>query len=214
MEKFSAVQDFEEAVEEISLLLNYAKRNAKDIMRYSTFNKTAIILLCTKFETFLENFLEEYCFIHLKASTNKNLNKFIYDHLVDDLINDLNINKSRPDKRNETLEKVANLCGILEYSEVESFSSKPKFSYGKHGQNEIERLLRRFGFNDFLKKEDTSNFFRRFNSLNFVRNNIIHEDATPSLTHQDVEKYLLDIQVFIRDLSEDAKLEIDKIGIM
>ncbi|MTI41252.1 HEPN domain-containing protein [Fulvivirga lutimaris] len=211
MAVFSAVEDFKEAVEEINLLLNYAKRNTRNMKRYSTFNKTAIILLCTKFESFLENFLEEYCYEHLKCSTNKNLNTHLYEHILIALIDELNTHKTRPEKRNELIEKVVSLCGVAELSEIETFKIKPKFSYGKHGQSEIEKLLKQFGFRDFLVKEDTLGFFRNFNSLNFVRNNIIHEDATPSLTHQDVQKYLSEINDFIDDLTTDAKLELDKI---
>ena len=80
---------------------------------------------------------------------------------------------------------------------MRNFKVNAKFNYGKHGQKEIEKLLTTFGFSKFTKEESTISFMKKFNSLNAIRNNIIHEDATPSLTNKDVENHFKNISNFI-----------------
>lgn len=197
----SAITDFEEAVDEILILLNYSKRTTKNPKKYSTLNKAAIILLCSKFESFIESFFEEYSYEHLKSSTNRNLNTHVYDRIVSELLEEIIIHRNNNERRREIISRIIVFCGE-ETSDIESYNSKPKFSYGKHGQNEIEKLLRQFGFYTLVESQEAIEFFQSFNSLNHIRNNIIHEDATPSLTHQDVEKYLARIRQFINNLNE------------
>jgi len=204
MVKFDSVNEFDEACGEIRLLLGYSKKNASKSGKYATFNKAAIVLLCAKFEAFFEDFLEEYSFYHLSASSNHSVDRCLYDHVVDCVITSLELAKNKPAKKKDALSKLAKLCGSEEIRPMTEYSTDPKLRMGKHGQGEIERLLATFGFKEFIALDIVKQFFVRFNSLNNIRNNIVHEDATPSLTHQDVKGYLDAVSGFIKELAAVA----------
>ena len=208
MDKLEATLEFEEATKEIELLIAYSRRNKKDFLKYATFNKAAIVLLCTKFEAFLEEFLEEYAYLHIEKSSNKNLDSDIFEHLVDNLILSLENNKLDKTKRREAITELVMLCGDVEVSPISCNKIDTKFRDGKHGQREVEKLLKTFGFASFIEENEVKFFFKKFNSLNMIRNNIIHEHATPTLTHQDVEAYLSIVSNFITKLNNLASAKI------
>ena len=64
-----------------------------------------------------------------------------------------------------------------------------RFSIGKHGQKETERIFTKFGLKSFIESSSFISAFGTINSAVAMRNNIIHEGSTPSLTHVDVENY-------------------------
>ncbi len=205
MDKLDSTKEFfNEALKEINLLILYSRRNKNDFLKYATFNKSAIVLLCSKFESYIENALQEYSYLHIKHSSNKSLDIHIYENIVEEIMNNLESTKNNKTKRKPHLNSIAEFCGTEECSPIDHYSVKAKFNYGKHGQKEVEKLLIKFGFSDTVKKESSENFFKQFNSLNFIRNNIIHEDATPSLTDKDVEKYVKIISDFILELDNEA----------
>lgn len=204
MKKLESTEDFYNAIKEIQLLINYSKRNQKNFLKYAAFNKAALVLLCAKFESFLENFLEEYAFEQMNISSNKTLSNDLLEHLIDNILEELETTKNNPIKRRTHVYSLVNLCGNEEVSPVTGFKVNSKFKGGKHGQNEVERLLKKFGFNSVLKEKIASTFFAKFNSLNNIRNNIVHEDATPTLTHGDVQDYLDIITSFVNRLQDEV----------
>jgi hypothetical protein len=204
MDNLESVGEFKEACQEIHLLLEYSKKNTKNVKRYATFNKAAIVLLCAKFEAFFETFLAEYAFYHISVSSNHSIDRYLYNHMVDCIVNHLETYKGKQDKRKEIVAKLEKLCGANEIRPVIGYHIDPKLKFGKHGQGEIERLLKTFGFADYAVLDSVKSFFIGFNSLNSIRNNIIHEDATPSLTHQDVKDYLDSVVTFIDGLVDIA----------
>ena len=161
MYNFSSFFDFKDAIEEINILITNAKENEKVALKYRTYNKASIVLVCGKFESFLESFLEEYCYEILSNYTNIKLEKNIKNHLTEVLINELEKKKNNTTKREEIILRMSQL-----YSEIEilcnDFSIDCKFNYGKHGEEEIKRLLKRFGFNEFAESDDNKNFFTKF----------------------------------------------------
>lgn len=210
MTKLEATEDFYDAINEIQLLIKYAKRNIKDSIKYATFNKASTVLLCAKFEAFIENILEEYAFLHLTNSTNKTICGELQSILIVDLIDKLESVKFSIDKRNPHIESLVQLCGEEECETLNNFKIKAKFRGGKHGQKEVEKLLRDFGFGHLIEDSLVKMFFIKFNSLYSIRNNIIHEDATPTLTHADVQGYLDNIIFFVDMLNNEiiAKISI------
>ena len=76
-----------------------------------------------------------------------------------------------------------------------------KFSFGKHGQKEIESLFERHGLKAFITSAPIRNSLQMMNSLFSIRNNVIHEDASPSLTHQTIKAHKDNIMHFV-DLLE------------
>lgn len=204
LDKYEATTDFENNIVEIKILISFAKEFNNDFKRYALFNKASIILLCTKFETFLESFLEEYAYINLTNFNNQNVDEHIYEHILRNHVIKLNKHLLSKKKRENHLNKVVNLCSPQRYDNIQDLDVITKFSYGKHGQTEIEKLLNEFGLCTILNENTKETFFNKFNSLNFIRNNIIHEDATPSLTHVDVEGHLSVIYDFITELDSKA----------
>ena len=61
------------SLSEIDILLDYASRNTANIHKYQLFNKVSIVLLSTKFEVFLEEFIEEHSTRMLNGHTNATL---------------------------------------------------------------------------------------------------------------------------------------------
>jgi hypothetical protein len=203
MDNFESVNDFNEAIKEIHILIENANLSINDNLKYRTFNKSSIVLLCGKFESFIEGFLEEFGFYILNNFSNKQLETYIKEHLIDILIKDLENKKNNPIKRGEILMKFVKILGNDEVL-CNEFEINSKFSYGKHGQSEVTKLLKKFGFNEFADSEENKIFYEKFNSLNNIRNNILHQDSTPSLTHQDVENYLAILEKFIENIHKEA----------
>lgn len=211
MSNFESVNDFKEAIKEIHVLLENATLSISENIKYRTFNKSSIVLLCGKFESFLEGFLEEFGYYILNTFSNKKLESYIKNHLIDVLINELEIKKNNNQKREEVLMKFVKILGADEVL-CNEFEINTKFSYGKHGQSEVTKLLKKFGFNDFADSEENKIFYEKFNSLNNIRNNILHQDSTPSLTHQDVETYLSIIEKFVENLYLESIKIIDEMN--
>jgi hypothetical protein len=206
MANLNATDDFYNAIKEVQLLLKYAARNQRNVPKYRTFNKAATVLLCAKFESFIENFLDEYAFELIRKTTNKTLCEELLEHIIDDIIEHLETAKSDKTKRRKYIDKIAYICSANENTDLETYREhiNSKLKIGKHGQNEIQRLLKKFGFNSILESSSMYAFFQQFNSLNSIRNNIVHEDATPSLTHTDVQNYLSIIDVFVKEIQTKA----------
>ncbi|WDF65048.1 HEPN domain-containing protein [Flavobacterium sp. KACC 22763] len=203
MNNFESVNDFREALKEIHILIENAISSIDDNLQYRTFNKSSIVLLCGKFESFLECFLDEFGYYILNNFSNKKLESYIKNHLIDVLIKELEIKKNNNEKREEVLMKFVKILGVEEVL-CNEFNLDTKFSYGKHGQSEVTKLLKKFGFNEFADSEENKIFYEKFNSLNNIRNNILHQDSTPSLTHQDVISYQNIIINFVENLSNES----------
>ncbi|CAH0334561.1 hypothetical protein FVB9288_00149 [Flavobacterium sp. CECT 9288] len=203
MDNFESVNDFKEAIKEIHILIENANLSISDNLKYRTFNKSSIVLLCGKFESFIECFLEEFGYYILNNFSNKQLEAYIKEHLIDILIKDLDNKKNNPTKRGEILMKFVKILGNDEVL-CNEFEINSKFSYGKHGQSEVTKLLKKFGFNEFAASEENKIFYQKFNSLNNIRNNILHQDSTPTLTHQDVENYLVILETFIENIHKEG----------
>jgi hypothetical protein len=204
MINIEAIDIFKDACDEIHILIDYSQKNKTNLKRYATFNKAAIVLLCAKFEACLEGFLEEYIYFHIDNSSNLTLNRDIYEHLVDCVIDTIEINRKDITKRGKNIKALTDLCGMNEVKPLSNYQFNSKLKFGKHGQNEVQRLLNSFGFSSYVGLDESKTFFRLFNSLNNIRNNIVHEDATPSLTHQDVKMYLSTVSKFVIGLKDEA----------
>lgn len=205
---FNAISDFDSAITEVDILIRYASRNLKSIDKYATFNKSALILLCSKFEAFIEEYLEEYAYECCQKCNNKNIDSVLFNHLLDVQLNQLEKVKHNKTKRLPFLQNISLLVetkkNLLNGFEVDS-----KFSFGKHGQKELTKLLMKFGFESFNNQKIDEEFYKKFNSLFNIRNNIIHEDATPSLTHKDVKDFKTLLQSFCKDLALDGEKKIN-----
>src|SRR5574341_402772 len=59
---FIAQDDLKRALEEVEILLSFAQSYQAESDKYAIFNKAAILLLVAKFESFLEEMVEEYVY--------------------------------------------------------------------------------------------------------------------------------------------------------
>lgn len=193
-------------ISEINIMLDYSKQNQTDIKKYQMFNKVAVIMLCTKVEVFLEEFMDEHSRMIIQGHTNTSLPTKIKDIFVETAVSNASGVKKKND-RNSFLQSLMTLlkddgCPI---SNITNIRPSTKFSCGKHGQKEIESLFKRHGLEQFIRTIDAQNYLRKMNSLFAIRNNVIHEDACPSLTHQTIEDHIENILDFVKLIEEYIK---------
>ncbi len=198
IDKFTCLKEFRKALKEVISLLSMAKGYDEAFNRYKAniLLKSSLILLLTKFETFLENLISEY----IEIFNNRNCIKtdeLILQHAIEALSSFQNIDKK---KKIEILKSIASLW----HQKESKITISNKFNYGKHGSNNIQDLFKRIGFSsifDCIEIFDTKNIFKdddakvsinftdKFNEIVAKRNNIIHEDASINFTIEDIKKY-------------------------
>lgn len=200
-----SIQQFYDSLSDIDILLCYAKRNVSNVSKYQLFNKISIILLLTKFEVFIENFIDEHTERMLNGHTFETFPPQLKEYYIDVAVDLIKTKKKYKDK----LHYITEINMLYEKSDqklsvIKDIRPSSKFSYGKHGQNEIVSLFVKHGMQDFINKSSIVDLLNQINSCINIRNNIIHQDATPSLTHQDVVLY----KNVIRSLVEQIESEI------
>lgn len=198
---FDCINDFDSKISEVRLLLSYAQKNSKNLTRYQMFIKVSIILLVTKFESFIEDFLDEHSSQVIKGHTNRTLPVGMRQSYALSAIEKAN-QAPQAEKKERCIEDIS-LLWLGEEKKIDTLMTyRPavKFKLGKHGQDELMRIFALNGLKDYLLLEDTKKILRQIDSLLAIRNNIIHEDASPSITHQDVDKYVDGIDKFVKDL--------------
>lgn len=190
-------------ISEIDIILNYARQNQTNIQNYQMFNKIAVVLLCTKFEVFLEEFVDEHSRSILQGHTNTSISTTMKENYVEVAVTNAAGVKNKT-ARNAYLQSLLTLLKNDGSSIAALTNIRPstKFAYGKHGQAEIEKLFSRHGLETFIKSADAQNALMMMNSLFSIRNNVIHEDASPGLTHQTIEGHRDNIMHFV-DLVEN-----------
>lgn len=199
-----SISNFVESLQEIDLLVKYAQRNSKDFVRYRLFNKVAVVLLMSKFENFLEMFIEEHSDKQLQghsSSTFPDNLKVLYLDEAAKLI----IEKTMKEKKEKYAGYILQLYGDSTENIYSLKSIKPScsFNYGKHGSEEIKKLFSNHGLSTFIRSDVMRPILDKLNSCIAIRNNIIHQDTTPSLTHQDVVSHAENIRNFVTYLKKD-----------
>lgn len=183
--------DFKISLKEIKYLTKNAIKFQSDRWVYQLYNKTSIILLITKFEVFVENAVDEYIF----KCTKDNQTNFIPDPVKAFIELDLLSNKSKENLNNEKrLKIISNLIKLnnQSFKDLIDYDHSLKFNLGKHGEKEIRRMLSEIGIR-IDQKPNISSILANFNLLNSIRNNIIHEDVNPNITHQEIIKFAISI---------------------
>lgn len=205
--KWDSIKDFTDSLNEIDFLIAYAKRNEKNIAKYRLFNKTAVILLLTKFENFIETFLEEHSYYVLEKHTSSTLPARMK---VQYIVNAIEKATGFPDSTKKAKE-IENLKCLLSEKEtkldtLKDYRPRTTFNYGKHGSKEIEKMFQIHALDDFITKPEIVMILKGMDSLIAIRNNIIHQDATPSLTHNDIEQHKNKIIRFVELLQREVDI--------
>ncbi len=207
--------DFKTALEEVEALIEAAKEfENNNENKYSACKKSALLLLTAKFENFVETVAEDY------------INKINMLNITSDKIPDiLLLNHTfqaleEVEKIKHKQEKVKNT--FKELSLIWSETNKPvalkitcKFNYGSHGEKQLKKLFTTIGIDDIfsevkvLQKQETLlaneeeeeiDIKESFNSVTGLRNNIIHQDASPSIGIESVEQYKEHLKLFAEEL--------------
>lgn len=196
-----SIDDFKSNLSEIDILIEYANANKHTLSKYKLFNKTAVVLLCSHFEVFIESFIAEHIDLIKACYSSIDMPQYMKDNYINDTIRAYR-DDPQPSKRQEPLKALTRLLGDsnLELSELGDLVLNVKFSFGKHGQKEVDRLFVKFGLEDFVVTDIYKNAFRDINSVISIRNNIIHEGSAPTLSHEDVIRYKSGILKFAEEL--------------
>ena len=145
------------------------------------------------------------------------------DKLIDEkFISDVRKHRSRSLK---IIQRISKFCHGDDA--ITTINIDTQFDYGKHGESAITKLFSRVGITNIFescivyeKRETLAgakgdlvpiNIASDINALTNIRNNILHGDATPSLTHEQIENYKWHIMMFSTKLVETLEAEIDKL---
>lgn len=196
-----SVDAFKERIKEIDVLLVYARSNQRTLDKYKLFNKTAVVLLCTHFEVFVESFIAEHVDALRLCYKSDTIPQYMKDNYINDTIKSLK-DLACPSKKAKPLRALFRLhdSKVLDMSAISDLEIDMKYSFGKHGQDDTAKLFRKFGFAAFVDSPAFKVPFRNINSAINIRNNIIHEGSAPNLSHNDVIMYKNDFLKFAGDL--------------
>lgn len=210
--------DFSSSLNEVNELLLLAEGQSADNQRLvAALNKAALILLAAKFESFLENLVETYVYMISQSdiSRDKLPTKIRYHHF-------LKILSPIIENNNLSTEKLEVICrNIAEFFTGNQIELKinTRFNYGKHGSSEVEKLLGKIGISDIFgvfmcvnqRIESEIDIAGDINSMTSIRNNIIHGDADPALSTDQVRGYVKKIELWSNCLNDVLNIELNTI---
>lgn len=218
-DSFSCQEDFVSALTEVDILVRVAESHQNKPDEYAIFNKACLLFLVAKFEVFLENAVAEYTFrlgkLRLPAMHFPEVIKL---HCARYLIDDQFL-AALENLKPSAAERLQELT-LLWHSthQLDSIKIDKSFDYGTHGQNAITRLFARIGIEDIFEvcavyesRESLSeeieiqspvDIAADINSMTGIRNNILHNDATPNLTHWQILEYRQHLILFANKLVE------------
>ena len=215
--------DFDESIKEVIYLNTLSESDAKNDKIYF---KVIILLLCAKLEKFVKDSTNEYIDLLLekKLTKDKLPEKLIIEIIKNELSkiqNDL-VENYIHNERSKERSKIFSLIWDEKYS-LDSLQKKDfVVSISNNGTTAFEDTYKKIGFPDIIKnlldyqQEDedsglvitTSTKHPISNTINKVvkiRHEIIHDDATPSITKNDVDLYVEIFKEFVKQV--DAELE-------
>ncbi|MFV5961251.1 MAE_28990/MAE_18760 family HEPN-like nuclease [Bacillus sp. AK25] len=209
-------QNFTEALKEVEILTKLAEKLEKDENSYATLIKSALLLLTAKFEVFLEDIVTEYIdTINDMNITNLVLsNKLKITHSAV-LLKKLMDYIEHPNKDPEKIEvfKELSILWSNEENSVSPLKIPNKFNYGKHGSKEVQKLFKNIELDIFdkvtiyyneedslLDDKEEINMDVIINNMTNQRNNIVHQDKSPNMTHKQIDSYLNTLNDFSKEL--------------
>lgn len=232
MSYFDATAAFDAALSEIDFLASQAEKSKGDRHDYLAYLKAAFVLLGAKFEAFSENIVEDYVNqLAALVPKAKHLDRELRVHSTTHLLSQCipNAAFSAKPASIEYLQAAAMLWD--DEFQQRSIAVSNKFNYGKHGSEEVKNLFKRIGVVDVLRdcqvmssQADTMlpsvkqriSISADIDSLTYIRNNIIHSDASPSnITPQQLLGYKEKLWEFgfVVDLRLNTELELIRTAI-
>lgn len=212
--QLESAADFARTLQEVDVLVDLADQWVDDEARYAALNKAALLLLAGKFENFAEVLAEDYVFAvnQLRPPMNAIPRVLRLQHTFKAL---KSVGQLTDAARHDEAERVFADVGALwgRNAEFTPLNIDCKFSYGKHGEIELRKLFATIGIADVFQVvtvtrpaeqltgdangEDAAeasgvevvDFKGVFNSVTNIRNNILHQDASPGLTSTAIRGY-------------------------
>lgn len=201
---FPSRDNFLQSLLEVQLILRQARRTHGNAMEYNICIKSALLFLVAKFEAFLEDVVSEY--IQTIENTGlhpSDLPDVLKLHCADNLIDEKfisDLRKHRPSAL-RTIERVSKLC--VGQEAIASLDLDKTFDYGRHGHRAVGHLFSRIGIANVFEAcpifENIQTITGRvrvavdiqgdINALTYYRNTILHDDITPSVTHEQINNH-------------------------
>ncbi|PAK41074.1 MAE_28990/MAE_18760 family HEPN-like nuclease [Peribacillus simplex] len=212
--------NFNNALEEVSLLIELASESERSPNKYAALNKSALLLLTAKFEVFVEDVVREYIeeINSMKLTTPLISNHLKMKHSITRIKEIVEIieHPNKEEKRIEVFKEIAKLWSEQEHETFDDLNIPNKFNYGKHGSKEMEKLFRNIEIenvfetiviytdeeNSLLDSVEEIDLKGIINNITSQRNKISHQDQTPNITHKDLEGYVDHLNRFSKDLCE------------
>lgn len=220
-ERLESAEAFVNTLAEVRLLLHESDEAAPGLpgenkQKVAVLNKSAVLLLTGKFEAFLENAAEDFLFLvnKLGAFGRHIPLRLLAEHTASA------VQSVGHTMNNGDLKSIRTLFTALSRHWTDSGPCSDlkiacSFNYGKHGAAEVEKLFKRIGidrvFESILVPDETEKLEDgsvprmidvegMVNSLTNIRNNILHQDATPELTTQILRRQCEVFELFARAL--------------
>ncbi len=212
----SLLTDFIATLREVDILLVSAESSVADEVKHATFNKSALLLLSCKFENFVELLVEQYVYaINTFRLPSDRIPEPLRLHHTFQVLGKIEQqrNSGQIDVVKQAFCDIATLW--ITSNPFDQLTVDNKFAYGKHGEKELIKLFRPIGINDVFAEievnvhDDTSengadfkrvDFKGMFNSVMNMRNNILHQNATPSLTPGTIRDYKIAFECFSENI--------------
>ncbi|WP_461466699.1 HEPN domain-containing protein [Parvimonas micra] len=213
----SSKKFYGECSKEVEKLIELSTSNQELIQ---LFISSAVVLLGAKFESCIENLIEEYVNkINDESSKNKVPDELkfssIYNKLVEykERINNNHYDCFETDQNFlDEFSKFVN--GIINNSNRLKINNK--FSYGKHGYKELVKLFKNIAvdirldnFNIYVRESIFSGvsheitFESEFNKFTKNRNTVIHENECPNITGDDIKNTVIIFKEFISKIESE-----------
>ena len=217
--KFESLYKFNVALREVIILIRRFKlEESKSRTISNIYLKSALILLTAKFEAFLENIVAEYI-----AKLNEELIvtqlpeilKIYHTKEILEQFNNCFQRLGEQDKRDKIIKNMKDLALLWQSNlEAKPIKINNKFNYGKHGQEAINELFRRIGFENILdefiitekiqtidgEEEQQIDFKAKVNELTGKRNSILHNDTSITFTKEELIFYIKYLKQFSQKL--------------
>lgn len=214
--------DFDESINEVSYLNTLSESDSKNDKIYF---KVIILLLCAKLEKFVKDSTNEYIDLLLekKLPKNKLPDKFIIEIIKNELSKiqkdsvEHYINNERSKERSKIFSMIWDDKFCLDSLQKKDFV----VSISNNGTTAFEDTYKKIGFPDIIKnlldyqREDdvsglitTSTKYSLSDTINKVikiRHEIIHDDATPPITKNDVDLYVEIFKEFVNQINRELE---------
>lgn len=213
-------EKFYTSIQEITFLNQKIANNNEDKALF----KSIVLLLSAKLEKYVKDSAQEYVQELLKLNLTKNdIPQELFVEIIKNEVNTINnvkienyLTKEKYIERSRVLSLIWDDKRILKSLKCEEFS----ISISNNGTNEFESVYKKIGFpniinelEDYVLNEDvldnicsstSYSIKEKINSIIHMRNNIIHDDATPQITPSDINLYIEVVKSFVDQI--DSKL--------